>query len=47
MTSPRSLTFALYTHWEVVENLVLLGRDFPALEPEQILAVISRLVPQK
>ncbi len=47
MSNPRSLTYALYTHWEIVENLVLLGRDFPALEPEQILAVISRLVPQK
>ena len=47
MTSPRSLTFALYTHWDIVENLVLLGRDFPALEPDQILSVISRLVPQK
>jgi hypothetical protein len=46
MTNPRSLTFALYTHWDTVENIVLLGRDFPALEPNQILSVISRLVQQ-
>ena len=47
MTNPRSLIFALYTHWEIVENLVLSGRNFPALEPEQVLADISRTAPLK
>lgn len=41
MASPRSLILALYTHWEVVESLVPLTRDYPAFDQEQILAVIS------
>ena len=45
MPSPRSLTFALYTHWDVVESLVLLARDFPVFEREQVLAVIARSDP--
>jgi len=47
MASPRSLTFALYTHWDVIENLVLLGREFPAFDVQQVSAVISRCSPQK
>jgi hypothetical protein len=47
MASPRSLTYALYSHWDVIENLMLLGREFPAFEQEQVIAVISRCVPQK
>lgn len=42
MPSPRSLTFALYTHWDVVESLVLLTRDFPVFEREQVLSIIAR-----
>lgn len=42
MPSPRSLTLALYTHWDVVESLVLLTRDFPVFEREQMLSVIAR-----
>lgn len=42
MTSPRSLTYSLYTHWDTVESLVLLTRDFPVFEREQVLSVIAR-----
>lgn len=42
LPSPRSLTFALYTHWDVVESLVLLTRDFPVLEREQVLSIVAR-----
>lgn len=45
MTSPRSLTFALYNHWDVVESLIPLTRDFPAFEASQVLAVIARRQP--
>lgn len=45
MPSPRSLTYALYTHWEIIESLVPLTRDFPAFDPEQALAVIARIEP--
>lgn len=45
MPSPRSLTFALYTHWEIIESLVPLTRDFPAFDSEQALTVIARTCP--
>ncbi len=45
MPSPRSLTFALYTHWDVIESLVPLTRDFPTFDPDQALAVIGRACP--
>jgi hypothetical protein len=45
LASPRSLTLALYTHWEIIESLVPLTRDFPAFDQEQVLAVIARANP--
>lgn len=45
MASPRSLTLALYTHWEIIESLVPLTRDFPAFDQEQVLAAIARTHP--
>lgn len=42
MPSPRALTLALYTNWDVVESLVLLTRDFPVFEREQVLSIIAR-----
>lgn len=45
MSSPRSLTLALYTHWEIIESLVPLTRDFPAFDAEQALALIARACP--
>lgn len=47
MTNPRSLVRALYEHWDSVENLVLLSREFPAFEPEQALAAIAKAAPAK
>lgn len=47
MTHPRSLIHALYLHWDIIENLVLLGREFPSFEPEQVLAVIAGCAPGK
>lgn len=45
MPSPRSLTLALYTHWEIIESLVPLTRDFPAFDTEQAVALIARACP--
>jgi hypothetical protein len=47
MASPRSLTHSLYLHWDVIENLVLLGRELPAFDQEQVITVMSRCAPQK
>ena len=47
MTNPRSLIHALYLHWDIIENLVLLSREFPAFEQEQVLPVIARCAPTK
>lgn len=45
MANPRSLVFALYTHWSVVEWLVQRSREIPAFEAEQVLALISKVDP--
>ena len=47
MTNPRSLIHALYLHWDIIESLVLLSREFPAFEQEQVLPVIARCAPTK
>lgn len=45
MASPRSLTFALYNHWDVIEALIPLTRDLPSFESDQILATLARVSP--
>ncbi|WP_347883950.1 hypothetical protein [Pseudomonas aestiva] len=45
MASPRSLVFALYTHWSVVEWLVQRSREIPAFEAVQVLALIGKVDP--
>ncbi|HFS0969404.1 TPA: hypothetical protein ACHY2P_006460 [Pseudomonas aeruginosa] len=45
MANPRSLVFALYTHWPVVEWLVQRSREMPAFEVEQVLALIGKVDP--
>lgn len=47
MATPKSLIFALYSHWEVIENMVVAGREFPSFEQEQVVTLISRCNPQK
>ncbi|OYY32913.1 MAG: hypothetical protein B7Y07_11190 [Halothiobacillus sp. 24-54-40] len=47
MPNPRSLTFALYTHWDAIERLVILGREFPAFDQDQIVLVLSHIAPGK
>lgn len=45
MANPRSLVFALYNHWPVVEWLVQRTREMPAFEAEQVLALIGKVDP--
>ncbi|HRQ45784.1 MAG TPA: hypothetical protein PK725_02485 [Rhodocyclaceae bacterium] len=45
MATPRSLTYALYIHWDIIERLVPLSREFPAFDQEQVLAIIARANP--
>jgi hypothetical protein len=45
MLNPRSLVYALYTHWDSVEILVRLSRDFAAFTDEQALSAIARVAP--
>lgn len=42
MATPKSLVFTLYKHWEVIEHLVRLSRDFAAFEESLVLIVIGR-----
>jgi hypothetical protein len=45
MANPRSLVYALYTHWGLVEVLVRLSREFTALTREQVLGCIAKVSP--
>ncbi len=45
MANPRSMVFALYNHWSVVEWLVQRSREIPAFEAEQVLALIGKSDP--
>ena len=47
MANPRSLIYALYAHWDIVESLIPLGREFPVFEQQQLLTVIARIHPAK
>lgn len=46
MANPRSLVYALYLHWDSVEALVRMSREFAALTPEQVLGCIARIAPE-
>lgn len=46
MPNPRSLVYALYTHWDAVEVLVRLSREFAVLTTEQVLGCIAQAAPQ-
>lgn len=42
MATPRSLVHALYTHWDTVELLVRLSREFAVLTNDQVLGGIAK-----
>ncbi|PSW67436.1 hypothetical protein C0W88_04510 [Photobacterium leiognathi subsp. mandapamensis] len=42
MAAPKSLTFQLHQHWEVVEQLTRLSREFPAFELRVLEQVINQ-----
>lgn len=43
MTNPRSLVYALYTHWNLVEELVRLSRELPAFTNDQVFGSIAKV----
>lgn len=45
MATPRSLVYALYSHWQVVEWLVQRSREIAAFEVEQVLVLIGKVDP--
>lgn len=47
MANPRSLVYALYTHWDTVELLVRLSREFAVLTSEQVLNGIAKVSGQR
>lgn len=46
MANPRSLVYALYNHWDTVEVLVRLSREFAVLTSDQVLGSIAKVAPQ-
>ena len=47
MANPRSLVYALYTHWDTVELLVRLSREFAVLTSDQVLNGIAKVSGQR
>ena len=45
-TTPRSLVHSLYTHWDAVEILVRLSREFAVLTSDQVLNSIAKVSAQ-
>lgn len=43
MPIPRSLVYALHSHWQVVEWLVQLSREHPAFEASLIIEVMGKV----
>ena len=47
MANPRSLVYTLYTHWDTVELLVRLSREFAVLTSDQVLNGIAKASGQR
>ena len=47
MATPRSLVYALYTHWDVVEVLVRQSRESMLLGEDQVLQSIGKVSAQR
>lgn len=45
MINPRSLVYTLYTHWDCVEILVRLSREYTAFTEDQAPSAIARVAP--
>jgi hypothetical protein len=43
MATPKGLVLQLYKHWEVVEELTRMSREWPAFDEQTILGIISKL----
>lgn len=46
MVNPRALVYALYTHWDAIEVMARLSREFAALTSDQVLGCIAKMYPQ-
>lgn len=45
MANPKSLIFQLHQHWDVVDALVRVSRDYPELDSEQGVNLIQKVEP--
>lgn len=46
MANPRSLVYALYSYWDIVEVLVRLSREFAVLTHDQVLGCVAKVSQQ-
>jgi hypothetical protein len=46
MANPRSLVYALYSYWDIVEVLARLSREFAVLTSDQVLSCVAKVLPQ-
>lgn len=45
MINPRSLVRALDKHWDIIEYLVAIGREFVAFDRDELIALIAKVYP--
>ena len=45
MANPKSLVFQLHQHWDVMESLVRVSRDYPEFDTEQAVRLILQVDP--
>lgn len=45
MANPKSLVYQLHQHWDFVEAMTRLNRDFPELNTEQAIALVGKVDP--
>ena len=45
MINPRSLVRALEKHWDIIEYLVALGRDYVAFDRDELLTLLAKVYP--
>ncbi|MFM5384216.1 hypothetical protein ACET9A_19170 [Aeromonas veronii] len=43
MATPKGLVLQLYKHWEIVEELARMSREWPAFDEQTVLCIISKL----
>lgn len=45
MINPRSLVRALEKHWDIIEYMVALGREYVSFDRDELLSLLAKVSP--